>query len=70
MATWVERETLIEIVVSGLAVGGFIAAVAFVGVTYGDGGLSQQGALVLVALIVGFILAMTVAGYWLSGREA
>lgn len=69
MASWVERETLIEIAVSGLAVGGFVAAVAYVGATYGDGGLSQQGALALVALIVVFIVAMTAAGYWLSGRD-
>ena len=66
----IERETLIEVVVSFLAVGGFIVAVVFVGMSYGDGGLSQQGALALVALIVGFIAAMSVAGYWLSGREA
>ena len=69
MATWVERETLIEIAVSGLAVGGFIAAVAYVGSAYGTDGLSQQGALALVALIVVFIVAMTAVGYWLSGRD-
>ena len=69
MAEWVERETLIEIAVSGLAVGGFILAVAFVGMAFGDGGLSQQGALALVGLIVVFILGMAAAGYWLSGRE-
>ena len=66
----IERETVIEVVVSFLAVGGFIAAVAWVGMTYGDGGLSEQGALVLVALMAGFVLAMSVVGYWLSGREA
>ena len=66
----IERETLIDVVVSLLAVGGFIAAVLVVGLSYGDGGLSGQGALALVALIVGFIVVMTAAGYWLSGREA
>ena len=65
-----ERETVIEVVVSFLAVGGFIAAVAYVGVAYGDDGLSQQGALALVALMVGFVLAMSVVGYWLSGLDA
>ncbi|HKJ59684.1 MAG TPA: transporter [Halobacteriales archaeon] len=66
----IERETLIDVVVSLLAVGGFIVAVLLVGLSYGDGGLSGQGALALVALIVGFIVVMTAAGYWLSGREA
>jgi len=66
----IERETLIDVVVSLLAVGGFIVAVLLVGLSYGDGGMSGQGALALVALIVGFIVVMTAAGYWLSGREA
>ena len=66
----IERETLIDVVVSLLAVGGFIVAVLLVGLSYGDGGMSEQGALALVALIVGFIVVMTAAGYWLSGREA
>lgn len=66
----VERETIVEVVVSVLAVAAFIAAVVFVGMTYGDGGLTEQGALALVGLVVAFILLMTAAGYWLSGREA
>ena len=66
----IERETLIDVVVSLLAVGGFIVAVLLVGLSYGDGGMSEQGALALVSLIVGFIVVMTAAGYWLSGREA
>lgn len=66
----IERETLVEVVVSFLSVGGFIAGVLFVGLSYGEGGLGQQGAFVLVGLIVAFILVMTVAGYWLSAREA
>jgi hypothetical protein len=66
----IERETLVEVVVSFVSVGGFIAGVLFVGQSYGEGGLNQQGALVLVGLIVAFILVMTVAGYWLSAREA
>lgn len=66
----IERETLVEIVVSTLAVGGFIVATAAIGVTYGNGGLSEDGALALVGLIVAFILVMGAAGYWLSGRES
>lgn len=65
----IERETLIEAAVSAIVVGGFIAGVVYVGLSFGDGGLGQQGALALVVLIVAFILVMTAAGYWLSGRE-
>lgn len=65
----VERETIVEVVVSVLAVGGFIAAVVAIGSTYGAE-LGEQGALALVGLLVGFILVMTAAGYWLSAREA
>lgn len=65
-----ERETWVEVAVSALAVGGFIAAVTLVGVTYGADGLSEQGAMALVGLIVAFIAVMTVTGYWLSAREA
>lgn len=66
----IERETLVEVVVSTLAVGGFIVATAAIGLTYGDGGLSEAGAFALVGLIVAFIVLMGAAGYWLSGREA
>jgi len=65
----IERETLIEVAVSLLAVGGFIVAVLLVGEISGGGSLSGQGALALVGLIAAFIVVMTAAGYWLSGRE-
>ena len=66
----VERETIVEVVVSVLAVGLFIAAVVGVGLTYAADGLGEQGALALIGLLVGFIVLMTAAGYWLSTREA
>lgn len=66
----VDRETKVEIVVSVVAVGLFIAAVLAIGGTFMDGGMGQQGAFALVGLIVGFIVLMTAVGYWLSGREA
>ena len=65
-----ERETWVEVAVSGLAVLVFIAAVTYVGVTFGVDGLGEQGAMALVGLIVGFILLMSAAGYWLSARDA
>ena len=60
----------IEIAISVVGVGGFIAAVVYVGLAYGDGGLTQTGAIALVGLIAAFILVMTAAGYWLSARDA
>lgn len=66
----VDRETQIEIVVSVVAVGVFIAAVLAIGASLGNGGFDQQGAFALVGLIVGFIALMTGVGYWLSGRDA
>jgi high-affinity Fe2+/Pb2+ permease len=66
----VDRETQIEIAVSVVAVGVFIAAVLAIGATFGNGGMGQQGAFALVGLIVGFIAMMTAVGYWLSGLDA
>jgi hypothetical protein len=65
----VEGETLRDIVVSVGAVGFFIAATLFVGTQFDSGGLTEQGALALVAVIVAFILLMTVLGYWLATQN-
>ena len=66
----IERRTLVEIVVSVVGVGGFIAAIMVIGALFGNGGLTEQGALALVVSIVLFIVVMTGVGYWLSGFEA
>lgn len=65
----IEQETLVEIVVSVVGVGVFIAALVLLGVFFTQDGLTDQGAFVLIGIIVGFILLMTGTGYWLSGRE-
>ena len=64
-----ERETLVEVVVSVASVVVFILAIAAVGVSYAGGGLGGDGGLVLIGLIVAFIVGMTGVGYWLSARE-
>lgn len=67
----IERETLVEIVVSVGAVGLFVAAIITIGVTFGEEGhLDEAGGLALVGAIALFIVLMTVVGYWFSGREA
>jgi uncharacterized membrane protein len=57
-----ERETLVEIGVSVVAVVLFVAVVAYVGAAYGGNNLTHQGATMLVGAVVGFVLLMTVVG--------
>ena len=64
-----EQDTLVEIGVSLLGVGLFIVGVVVIGMLFADGGLAGQGAQALIGLMVLFIIVMTLAGYWLSGRE-
>ncbi|MFC7155918.1 hypothetical protein ACFQPA_10675 [Halomarina halobia] len=64
-----EREALVEIVVSVAAVGLFIAVIVGIGVTYnGSTGLSNEGAFALVGSIAGFVIVMSLLGYALSRR--
>lgn len=57
-----ERETLVEIGVSVVAVVLFVVVVAYVGATYGGKELTDQGATLLVGAVVGFVLLMTLVG--------
>lgn len=63
----IERETLIEVTVSAVAVGAFIAAVLVIGTLFSDNGLNDQGAMALIGAMVLFIVVMSAIGYWLSG---
>jgi hypothetical protein len=62
----VDKETRREILVGVGSVGLFVAVLLWVGATYGDGGLTQTGALAIVAAIVFFVLLMTGVGYWMA----
>ncbi|ELZ19216.1 hypothetical protein C476_12181 [Natrinema limicola JCM 13563] len=64
----VERESLIEIVVSVGAVVAMLAAMFAIGSSYGaaNSTLSSQGGQMLVWVIVGFILLMTAVGVALA----
>ena len=66
----IDRETVEEIAVSALAVGLFVVVIVGIGTVFSPGGaeFSDQGALVLVGAIAGFVLVMTGIGYFLSGR--
>ncbi|SIR50098.1 hypothetical protein SAMN05421858_2527 [Haladaptatus litoreus] len=65
----IEGETIRDIVVSVVSVGLFIAATVFVGTQYDSGGLTEQGALALVAVMVGFVFLMAGVGFWLANQH-
>ncbi|MFC7082191.1 DUF7472 family protein [Halorussus caseinilyticus] len=49
-----------------VSVGVFIALLMWVGATYGDGSLTQTGAIAAVGVIVVFVLLMAGVGYWMA----
>ena len=62
-----ERERIVEIVVAVAAVLTMIAAMLWIGATYGDeNGLTGEGTDMLVWTIVGFIFLLTVIGVGLA----
>lgn len=61
-----ERETLVEVVVSSTAVVLFLVAIIAVGLVYPN--LSGAGPLALIGSIVFFVVVMAAAGYWLAGQ--
>lgn len=63
-----DRETVLEIAVSTVTVGLFIAVIIGIGSTFNDGGLSQQGALALIGSIAGFVVLMTLVAVFLARR--
>lgn len=65
----VERETVVEVAVSMVTVGLFVALIVGVGMLYStDGGFTETGALALVGAIVLFVLVMAGVGIGLSRR--
>jgi hypothetical protein len=65
----VDQETRREILVGAGSVAFFIALLVGVGVTYGNGGLTETGALAVVGVIVAFVLLMTGVGIWMSRQH-
>jgi hypothetical protein len=63
----VEREAVIEALVSTAAVGVFVVLIVAIGVLYPS--LAGQGAFALIGAIALFVLTMAAVGYWLSGRQ-
>ena len=61
-----DRETKLEIGVGAVGVGSFILALVLIGTQFGDGAVGERGGIALIGAMVGFVLAMTALGYWLS----
>lgn len=62
----IERERVVEIVVSVAAVGLFALVLVGIGLRYNRGGLGPRGGLALIAAIVAFVLLMGGVGYALA----
>ncbi|MFC7074979.1 DUF7472 family protein [Haloarcula halophila] len=66
----IERETVVQIVISVIALALFVAATVYVSSTYGtNGGLGPQGGVGIVAAIGLFVVFMLGAGLWLERQN-
>lgn len=66
----IDRETVMQVGVSGGAVVMFVAIALYASSTYGENGhLDQTGGYVLVGAIAAFIVGIAIAGFWLSRQD-
>ncbi|WP_284011017.1 DUF7472 family protein [Haloarcula pelagica] len=66
----IERETVVQIVISAIALALFVAATVYVSSTYGtNGGLDPQGGIGIVTAIGVFVVFMLGAGLWLERQN-
>ena len=66
----IERETVLQIVISTIGVAVFVAAAVYVASAYTvDGALTAQGGVAVVGAIGVFLLVMLVAGLWLERQD-
>ena len=62
----IERDRLIEILVSVTVVGVFVGLLIFIGSVYNDDGFGPEGGLALMGAIIAFIVVMTIVGIGLA----
>ena len=62
----IERDRLIEILVSVTAVGVFVGVLILIGSRYNDDGFGPDGGVALMGAIVGFVIVMTAIGIGLA----
>ena len=66
----IEREAIVQVVVSAIAFATFVAATVYVATTYSaDGGLTPQGGTALVGAIGLFVVVMLAMGIWLERQS-
>ncbi|MDS0281845.1 DUF7472 family protein [Haloarcula onubensis] len=66
----IEREAILQVVVSAIAFVTFVAATVYVATTYStNGGLSPRGGTALVGAIGLFVVVMLGAGIWLERQD-
>jgi len=66
----IDRETILQVLVSTAAVALFIGAAVVVTETYStNGNITGQGGIAMVGAIVVFIVAMAGAGLWLERQD-
>lgn len=63
-----DRDAVVEAVVAFVGVGTLAAIVIWIGATYTDGSLTDEGGIALVAAIAFFIVFMSAIGVGLSRR--
>lgn len=63
-----EEGTLVEIGVSVVAVGLFVAIITYIGATHGRDQLTDPGPLLIIGAVFGFVVLMTVVGVFLDRR--
>jgi len=66
----IEREAIVQVVISAIALVTFVAGTVVIGMNYStDGGLSQQGGVAVVGAIGLFVVLMLGAGLWMERQE-
>ncbi|WP_276249382.1 DUF7472 family protein [Haloarcula rara] len=66
----IEREAIVQVVISAIALVTFVAATVYVATTYSsNGGLTPQGGTALVGAIGLFVVVMLGAGIWLERSQ-
>lgn len=66
----IERETLVQVAISTLAFGTFVAAATFVATSYSaNGALTEQGGVALVGAVGLFVVVMLGAGLWMERQN-
>ena len=66
----IEREAVVQVVISAIALVTFVAATVYVATAYAtNGGLTPQGGVALVGAIGLFVVVMLGAGLWLERQN-